>query len=357
MSDISIKIEDIKNIFCKKVVIDSIITKRIFGITLQYVRGEHYRRLRYLLEFVSEALSHKPINLINTFRQKETRHHLSAKAYLADVKKVYTILEDINPVNIPKATGKVRLFQLNLLNFAKEIITDIIENTNIALWLDGGTLLGAVRHQGFIPWDDDMDFAMLRKDYENLIKYFKDKYVYIDSSDWVLGEYRKNIKICVEKYPNQIFCFRNCDCFKVVKGTVDDFYILDFFAWDYYNDFHNAQTIKKYAKKINDKINTLSTHRELFSLMDEEIKKSYDIVENSNTITVGIDNHGFYSGLIKETIRPNDIFPLKSIKFEDFEFPAPNNSHIYLKSLYNFYNKLPINPPIFCHVNTCNKWD
>ena len=56
-----------------------------------------------------------------------------------------------------------------LLEMMKDLDA-VLRKHNIPYWLAGGSALGAVRHQGFIPWDDDMDITMLRSDYERFLK-------------------------------------------------------------------------------------------------------------------------------------------------------------------------------------------
>ena len=58
----------------------------------------------------------------------------------------------------------LRDVQLKLLAMAKDL-DKLCRKNNIPYFLSGGSALGAVRHQGFIPWDDDFDIAMLREDY------------------------------------------------------------------------------------------------------------------------------------------------------------------------------------------------
>jgi lipopolysaccharide cholinephosphotransferase len=55
---------------------------------------------------------------------------------------------------------------------------------------------------------------------------------------------------------------------------------------------------------------------------------------------------------MKEIRRKSDIYPLQKIKFEDTEFYAPKNPHEYLKTIFNFYNQIPLNVKIANHPHS-----
>ena len=65
--------------------------------------------------------------------------------------------------------NNIKVLQTEELKVMK-IIKEICEKENIRYFMIGGTLLGAIRHSGFIPWDDDVDLAMPRKDYERFLE-------------------------------------------------------------------------------------------------------------------------------------------------------------------------------------------
>lgn len=68
--------------------------------------------------------------------------------------------------NDPACMEDIKQIQLVLLG---ELLR-VCQSHNLPVWADGGTLLGAIRHKGFIPWDDDIDMMMMRPDYDKLVE-------------------------------------------------------------------------------------------------------------------------------------------------------------------------------------------
>ena len=77
------------------------------------------------------------------------------------------VKNNVDITTVPPATGIFRVFQLATLTLLIDF-DEICKQNNIHYWLDFGTLLGAIRHKGFIPWDDDIDLGLFREDYERI---------------------------------------------------------------------------------------------------------------------------------------------------------------------------------------------
>ena len=66
---------------------------------------------------------------------------------------------------------ELRHLELEILDY----VATFCDEHEITYWLDFGTLIGAIRHKGYIPWDDDIDISMMRADYERFMKLFNDE--------------------------------------------------------------------------------------------------------------------------------------------------------------------------------------
>ena len=244
------------------------------------------------------------------------------KLYEKSLQNYQVLKSYVDARKLKPATGKLRELQLKYCDFAKEICDFFEKELDIKPILFYGSLLGAERHGGFIPWDDDTDFVLMREDYEKLLEYVKKNTVFFESNcDW---------KKLVEQNPNKLIGVQNFDMLKIMKGTnCEDCVQIDFFALDYFSDDFTFEEYKKYHEYLKENLFFMKKHSDKQAFVRNEVKTFKKLVKRSNKIFYGADCRTIYIpwqfNNATDFFSYDDFYPLKKIKFENTEFWAPNN--------------------------------
>ena len=242
----------------------------------------------------------------------------------------------------------LRKAQLKMVEIL-EAIDDICERHDIKYWLCYGTLLGAVRHKGFIPWDDDCDICMMREDFEKFTRYVNELpenlFLQTDKND---PHYtRKIMKIRMKN--TLLVEFDESENEKYHQGI-----FVDIFVWDYFDSFSkdflkNISVVNKwkYKRKQYPKGHWKRAVIQVgvaipFFFYNVAIKTMRAVSclyrKNSSLNYIGqeirVSDNKYFD--------KNIIFPLKKdLEFEGKYFYVPNDSDAFLKIKYGDYMVLP----------------
>ncbi len=256
--------------------------------------------------------------------------------------------------------NNIRILQLEELKMMK-IVKEICENENLTYFMIGGTLLGAIRHNGFIPWDDDVDLAMPRDDYEKFLKVagnYLPKSMFIQNfrTDkkyryYITRLLNKNVFVEEKRFigADTPQAYASVDIFPI-DGSPNEYifrkiHYLRIMARRFLISLCYRDTIDKERKRS--KIEGI-----LLSLLT---KIPFEKMLNQNTIKENLDKQlkkynvdsSIYCGTIMGAYRIKEMVPRymfgtpQIYKFEDDYFYGPELVDDYLKHMYGDYMKLP----------------
>lgn len=255
--------------------------------------------------------------------------------------------------SLKPATGELKSFQIDLVEFTKEFF-DEIKNLDIKPFLMAGSLIGQIRHSGFIPWDDDLDFGLLREDADKLISYFKEKYVVIcysgKWSDYNEEKHLQRMDYYTRKYPNQYVLDVWVDQLQVFRGTsCINRKSIDFWPFDFYSEDYLFEEHLQYLQTIKKQRESLDNVDKIVAFLMAEREKNTHIVKTSSRMYFGIDNLASFNKQNKEWIPAEVILPLKKGKFENTQFWVPNKKEEYIVFEHKDFLDFPVDVGLRSH--------
>lgn len=306
-------------------------TKKNFGFIFNLYEGKYQKKIQFLNLFTVATITDfsETRNLINILGIKiKLAKREIAKERQENVFYQYK-KDKIDITKVPPAQGLLREIQLANLALLKELAY-VCEKNNFKYILDAGTLLGAMRHSRFIPWDDDIDILMFREDYEKIVSAFKNT---TRDSD-IYAEYHRDKDT-------------NSQYFIKIKHKKCPFLGVDIFPLDSYGKHLSlkeqlkatnkiCKILKHLKKEIDPNISNKETKTILTKTMKEKILLS-STNENGDFV-YGVD----FAHKLKNWFLDRDIvLPLRKIQFEDSKYTTVNKPKEFLKNIYGDYMKYP----------------
>lgn len=261
---------------------------------------------------------------------------------MIDAELQQSLRERFNPEGSMLRRQQLRMLDILLY------VDKVCKEHNIRYWLSSGTLLGAVRHGGFIPWDDDLDIEMLREDYEKFLKVFP------ENKDFAL-QTRHNDKYYLLPFAkirdthSELSEYGNNSNYKF-RGIFIDVFCLEYSPRFAYVGFgvilHGILKLQKHGNGRLTKAMIATTKWLYYGLM-AIMKPLLQLFPMKNL------NHLYGCGPRWKSRDIDNIFPLSTKDFEGYEFPAPRDSDAYLRCMFGGYDKLPNLERLRVHVANC----
>ena len=248
------------------------------------------------------------------------------------------ILKDESDVDrlIELDSDSIRKKQLEIVAY----LVDTCNRHNLNIYMTGGTLLGAVRHSGFIPWDDDVDLTIPMPDYKELIDIIIEENQYDVFTIYNEPDLCSNFYMCVSDRDSIVKRW-NYPFLTTTGIDVDVFPLIGLPK--------QLDEQKVFFNRIRH-LNTIFTNSFLDYLDDdvEEIAYRKTIREE---ICEMMEQYNFYeskmAGYILSKYWEKDIMPQNIyedtilMQFENLELPAPSGYDVYLQNIFGDYMKLP----------------
>ena len=242
---------------------------------------------------------------------------------------------------------EAKKLELDILDF----IDSFCKEHGINYCINYGTLIGAIRHKGFIPWDDDIDLSMTRENYEKFIQLFSEKQSRYKLLSLETDDQYFNNFIKIVDPTTKIIDTRN-------TKTYDSGVFIDIFPMDTFND---TKVVDICYKLESFKLLSFSKHknivygdsrlkdliRTLFWLLLRPVSPRFFANQIEKQIQKYRVENGKYIAFIPSKAKEKEIFPrdmfdeLIETPFEHLVLPAPKHFDAVLKQFYDDYMTVP----------------